>query len=535
MTTQYGWNSPPTWPTPPPGWYPPEGWQPPPEWPPAPDGWQFWLPVNVPTPALPAPPTTVPAPHLVADASPALSEATRRAVPLFGARRKARELAGEADVLRAELARVGALDAVTLEEERRAAQDRLDNDVVAHKQARNALDRELADVRRQHEAEAARLEAERTALSAEISELRARVVELEETALLQEVGLYVYQHPLANAEAYKERLGSLRARIKQMGLKDGGAIEAATGWTVNGSAAEGRRMVSQTSNLMLRAYNGEADALVRGLKPHALVRSVERLEKTATAIEKLGRSMSIRIAPAYHRLRIQELELTADYVAKVAAEKEAERAAREALREQRKVEADIAREREKLAKEREHYLNALAAVRATGDAGAISRLEAQLADVDRAMDEVDYREANQRAGYVYVISNIGAFGESMIKVGMTRRLDPLDRVRELGDASVPFGFDVHALFFADDAVGIEYQMHQRLADRRVNRVNLRREFFYATPDEALVHLRDLAGDVLQYEAVPQALEYRQSRTMAGTAGPEPLMNPAEPPIMDRLP
>jgi hypothetical protein len=93
---------------------------------------------------------------------------------------------------------------------------------------------------------------------------------------------------------------------------------------------------------------------------------------------------------------------------------------------------------------------------------------------------------------------------------MTRRLEPLDRVRELGDASVPFRYDVHALFFSDDAVGIETKMHERLADRRVNRVNQRREFFYATPAEVKAHLLELAGELLQYEELAEALEYRQS-------------------------
>ena len=130
--------------------------------------------------------------------------------------------------------------------------------------------------------------------------------------------------------------------------------------------------------------------------------------------------------------------------------------------------------------------------------------------MDRAIQEVDYRAANIRAGYVYVISNIGSFGEKMVKIGMTRRLDPLDRIRELSDASVPFNFDVHALFFSKDAVGIELAMHERLSGRRVNAVNRRREFFTATALEAKQHLAELAGELLQFEDVPEALEYRQS-------------------------
>jgi hypothetical protein len=115
-----------------------------------------------------------------------------------------------------------------------------------------------------------------------------------------------------------------------------------------------------------------------------------------------------------------------------------------------------------------------------------------------------------RAGYVYVVSNLGAFGERMVKIGMTRRLDPMDRIRELSDASVPFNFDIHALFFSDDAVSIESKMHQRLADHRVNRVNLRREFFYAAPAEVREHLKALTGELLSFEENPEAIEYHQS-------------------------
>lgn len=443
-------------------------------------------------------------------------------IPIFGARRRARELTGEVAALRseverleAELRRVGAMEPVELERERLAAVERLEATKAAHADAIAGLEAARAAAEQQHAEALARISDQQRDAERQLADVRSRVVQMEEIALLHEVGVYEFQHPLDNADAYRARLDALRTQIKAMARANGGAIEAATGWTVNGSAAEGKRMVSQTSKLMLRAYNADADGLVRALKPHRLAASVDRLDKTATAIAKLGTSMSIRVSPTYHRLRVRELELTADYLAKVQEEKEAERAAREALREQRKVEQEIAREREKLAKEREHYLNALEALRAKGDEDAVVRMEAQLADVDRAIEDVDYRAANQRAGYVYVISNIGSFGEHMIKVGMTRRLDPMDRVRELSDASVPFGFDVHALFFSDDAVGIEAAMHQRLADRRVNRINLRREFFHATPQDALEHLRDLAGEVLSFEAVPEALEYRQSLTISG--------------------
>jgi T5orf172 domain len=143
------------------------------------------------------------------------------------------------------------------------------------------------------------------------------------------------------------------------------------------------------------------------------------------------------------------------------------------MREERKAQQEMERERAKLEKERQHYENALEALMEKGDEEGANRVRDHLNEVAKAMEDVDYRAANIRAGYVYVISNVGSFGEKMVKIGMTRRLDPTDRVRELSDASVPFNFDVHALFFSKDAVGIESAMHDRLAHARVNAINHR--------------------------------------------------------------
>ncbi|UGS36767.1 hypothetical protein DSM104329_03177 [Capillimicrobium parvum] len=351
---------------------------------------------------------------------------------------------------------------------------------------------------------------EHARLTAQLRELRQQVVVTEEAAILQEVGVYEYRHPLSDSVAYASELKRLRDLIKAMNRKDGGAVVGSTSWTVNGSAPQGRVMVRDFSKLMLRAYNAEADNLVRDLKPYKLASSIDRLTKVATTIVRLGSTMGIRITDQYHGVRIRELEITADYLEKLAEEKEREREEKERLREERRVQQEMERERARLEKERQHYLSALEALLANGDHEAAERLRADLADVERAIEDVDYRAANIRAGYVYVISNVGAFGDRMVKIGLTRRLDPLDRVRELGDASVPFRFDVHALFFSKDAVGIETALHERLADRRVNRVNQRREFFYATPAEVKEHLLEVAGEIIQYDEQPEALEYHQS-------------------------
>lgn len=435
-----------------------------------------------------------------------MTAANPRKVPIFGARAFARELLGtigtlestqralqnEMDALKRQMTELGHLSILELE----AQKSRLQYEVLELEQAISGKVKAAQDV----------LAREQSTLDA----VRAQIIETNELSLLQEAGVYRYRHPLTDAVAYQQELARIEERIKAAVKKDGGAVFGATNWTVNGSEAQGKKMVRETSTLMLRAFNAEADNAVRSLKPYKLDAAVDRLNKVAATIERLGKTMSIQIADTYLRLRIQELELTADFQHKVAEEKEAERAERDRLREERKAQQELERERARLDKERQHYENALAALVQKGDADGAARLREQLGDVQRAIADVDYRTANIRAGYVYVISNIGSFGEKMVKVGMTRRLDPMDRIRELSDASVPFNFDVHALFFAKDAVGIETTMHQRLADRRVNQINLRREFFKVTPHEAKTHLAELAGELLQFTDEPEAIEYRES-------------------------
>jgi len=334
---------------------------------------------------------------------------------------------------------------------------------------------------------------------------------LSDQQVLQDVGIYRYHHPLENAAAYKERLAALEAEMDQV-IKAGQAVLAADMFTWDGSLAKGRKMVGDLSKLMLRAYNAEADNCVRSLRSGNVVTAKRRLEAAQTAIEKLGSMMQMRVNPGYHALRVRELELTADFQMKVQEERERAREERELLREQRRAEAELAAEKERLEKEKAHYESALAALRAKGDNAAADELAARLADIDQAIETNDYRIANIRAGYVYVISNVGAFGPNVVKIGMTRRLEPMERVHELGDASVPFRYDVHVLHFSDDAITLENELHKAFADRRVNFVNERREFFFATPAEVRAMLAEKTGGLLEYTEEPAAEEYFQSRS-----------------------
>jgi len=354
------------------------------------------------------------------------------------------------------------------------------------------------------------LEAENSALRAQLESAGAdarEIVVLDDERVLQEVGIYRYHHPLENAVAYKNRLDEIAARVAEA-VRIGQAIEKSDVFTFNGSLAKGRRMTTDLGKLMLRAFNAEADNAVRSLRAGNVLTAKKRLDASRTAIAKLGAMMALRISDGFYALRIEELELTADFLMKKQEEREAAREERERLREERKVALELAAERERLEKERTHLVTTLEKLRSSGSTD--SRLELRLSELDGAIEQNDYRAANIRAGYVYVVSNRGAFGDHVVKIGLTRRLEPVDRINELGDASVPFRFDVHALYFSEDAVTLEGELHKHFADRRLNWANMRREFFFASPAEVRAVLEEKVGNLLEFTEDVESTEYLQS-------------------------
>ncbi|KJL32220.1 T5orf172 domain protein [Microbacterium azadirachtae] len=352
-------------------------------------------------------------------------------------------------------------------------------------------------------------------LEAEIASLKARLrsnaeddaIELNDARVLQEVGIYRYHHPLETAAAYQQRLELIGLRIAEL-VKSARAIIKSELFSFNNSLAQGRRMTGDLSKLMLRAYNAEAENVLRTLRAGNTVIAKKRLEASRAAIAKLGSMMEMRISDEFHALRIEELELTADWLMKKQEEREAQREERARLREEKRVERELAEERERLDKERAHLLNMLAALKEKGEYD--EALAHRLGEVDEAIAQNDFRAANIRAGYVYVISNEGAFGKNVVKIGLTRRLEPRERIYELGGASVPFRFDTHTLYFSEDAVSLEADLHRHFADRALNRANSRKEFFFATPAEVRDVLLEKVGNMLEFTEHADATEYRQS-------------------------
>ncbi len=359
-------------------------------------------------------------------------------------------------------------------------------------------------------------------LIGEIEAKRAQITSFDEQIMFESFGLYTPRFNFAKAEYYKTRLDEIRKRQKIM-ISEGTAVTGNKSWTVNGSEPQGRKVLKDMQKLLLRAFNSECDDIVEKVKYNNFDNSVKRIRASRDAISKLGAIMSISITETYLNMKIDELTLANEYAIKKQEEKEAEKEARARLREEAKLLKEIEEERKRLEKEQTHYLNALAKLNTQLAQNPNSpelnekrlELEQHIADAEKAIKDVDYREANKRAGYVYVISNVGAFGENVYKIGMTRRLDPQERVDELGDASVPFAFDVHAMIFTDDAPALEAALHRAFEDKKVNMVNPRREFFHVTLDEIKAVIRQNYDKTVEFTDIPDAEQWRISLKMRG--------------------
>lgn len=376
---------------------------------------------------------------------------------------------------------------------------------------------QLEGQRQWYEQEIAKLTQQAQALNNEIAQKSAQVVNLNEYISVQDYGLYKPSFEFANSDLYKDKLKDVRDRQKEF-IKNNVACTGNMGWTVNGNAAQGKKMVKDMQKLLLRAFNVECDDIVANVKVSNFDKSKERMIKIKNQISDLGKIMSIAIRPEYLGLKLEELHLALDFAQKKQEEKDRIREERERQREEAKVQKEIEEARKKLEKERTHYQNALTALNEqiiqNGSSPELlekrDKLMLQIADAQKAIENVDYREVNKRAGYVYIISNIGAFGENVYKIGMARRLEPMDRINELGDASVPFNFDVHALIFADDAPGLEAALHTAFESKKVNKINGRREFFRVSLDEIKAVVRANFDKTVEWTDVAEADQYRQS-------------------------
>ena len=278
-------------------------------------------------------------------------------------------------------------------------------------------------------------------------------------------------------------------------------------------------------NLMVIALRAELQNILYNLKYEKLDSAIEQVKIVTQKYLKIAGEGNQSIVGTLTKfigeveyLFINAVKIEYNYYVKREQAKQEQLAIREQIRQEAEERKALEAEKKKVEKEEAKYNSQIETLKeqlAQATEGEMAKLNARILELQAQLANVIVKKeeitslANGKAGNVYVISNLGSFGENVFKIGMTRRLNPQDRVNELGDASVPFKFDVHSFIFSDDAVGLESKLHNILNDKRVNKVNLRKEFFYTTIDE-LEQLVTEIEPTAEFNKTMLAEEFRQS-------------------------
>lgn len=333
-----------------------------------------------------------------------------------------------------------------------------------------------------------------------------------------EYGMHAPSFEFDSSERYKIKITEIRDRQKEM-IREKTAVYAKTDWAVGGSKTEGKKMIHRIVKLALRSFNGECDAAIANVRWNNYNQMESRIQKSRDAINELCAWSGCYITSEYLGLKLEELNNVYLYAEKKQAEKEEQRAVAERIREEERAQREFEKAQRDAEKEEQRYNVALEQAKldlehAHGEKvnklnDKIAELQARLLEAQKNKERAISMAQQTKCGHVYVISNIGSFGENVYKIGMTRRLDPTERVKELGDASVPFGFDIHAMIYSENAPKLENELHKKFWENRINYVNDRREFFKVDLEEIeKVAIENNAA--VEFIKIPEAREYRET-------------------------
>lgn len=356
-------------------------------------------------------------------------------------------------------------------------------------------------------------------LKKEQSELEKELILSRDDVEMQSFGLYEPKYNFVNATAYKERLDAVRKQQKQM-IKDKTAALGNPNMTLDGDLRKGQKMIKDNIKQILRSFNLECENATNKVKHSNLESSEKRIRKSYEQLNKLNEKLGVRITPAYLNLKLDELHLAYEYEVKKQEEKEELREAREREKEEKKRQKELEKEKNKFARENDKINKEIEEAKAqlmqvaeeekTKLEEEIKKLQEALDKNNSEIDKIEEKKQMTGAGYVYIISNIGSFGEEVFKIGVTRRDNPEDRINELSSASVPFRYDSHVFIFSKDAFSLEKELHERFDKQRVNKVNTRKEFFRITMDDVKQIVEENKGAVHSFVEKPEAEEYRDT-------------------------
>lgn len=336
-----------------------------------------------------------------------------------------------------------------------------------------------------------------------------------ESSNLISMGVYEPHFDFGTSDKYKEKILANKEQQKSM-VKEGTAINSFGDWAVDGSKQKGKKLVKDSIKLTMRSFNNECDVIIRNTTWKNINTMEERMRKAFDSINKFNESSKITISYEYLSLKVKQLYLAYEYALQLQSEKEHQAE----LKRQEKEEAELLKEVERIEKEEAKLQKLLEKIeekarqQVSGEAREkleleIYQISEELKDLQREHSRVKTMAEQTKYGYVYIISNIGSFGDGVFKIGLTRRVDPMERIRELSAASVPFVFDIHAMVFSENAPALEASLHREFSSKRVNLVNFRKEFFRVSLDEIKHTLSRLDPNIEINENV-EAKDYMQT-------------------------
>lgn len=345
----------------------------------------------------------------------------------------------------------------------------------------------------------------------EIQKLSSEISSLEMRTVCSQYHLSDYD--ALTSEECKNKLALLK-NDEQADIKDNRLLDIQPNSLAKKTLLEKCKQIT-------REFNTECDNALLNLT----CKKIDTIRNKVTkAFEVLNKSYSydcVQLSKKFLEYKLEELNLVYTYELKKEQEREQQRAIKEQMIEEEKVRKEIERQKGQIEKDQtqcNNEINRLMSYMQKTESDVekqlyvnkIKELEEKLKALEESKATVLEREANARAGYVYIISNIGSFGENVYKIGMTRRLEPMDRIKELSSASVPFEFDVHAMIFSDDAPALEAALHQKFEKQSVNRINLRKEFFKVTLDEIESVVKKEFNNTTEFTRLPVAREYYET-------------------------
>lgn len=346
--------------------------------------------------------------------------------------------------------------------------------------------------------------------------------QMENTIVAVESGTYNFNYHYEDSAKYEEELKRIKEEQKEM-VKWELATVHFVQWYIGESYKKGEIQMRNTDKLLLRAFNNECDNIIMNVKYSTIANCKAKIEKSFNQLNKFVKSHECAITNEYLNLKLEELELRCGYVTMKQREKEEQQRIKEQMREEERVRKELEAEEKKVEKEEQHFMNEINKLqkrmaKENEEQQAIllkqiEELQTKLAEVSEVKADIMNRRLNNKAGYVYVISNKGSFGENVYKIGVTRRLDPQVRVDELSSASVPFKYDVNAMIFSDDAFDLENKLHQMFDDKRVNLVNKHKEFFNVSIDEIEKAVKENFNETVEFNKTILNEEYVLSLSM----------------------